>query len=76
MTPIIRIKTSGKEVILYQGAEFLHCNYLWSIVDFERDGVLCEMDLSEEGCVFDYADVADWLLETQESIEYWDSKGL
>jgi hypothetical protein len=76
MTPIIRIKTLFGEVILYQGAEFFHCNYLWSIVDFEKDGVLCEMNWSEEGCLFDYADVAEWLLETQESIEYWDLQGI
>lgn len=73
---IINIKVNGCEVMLYQGLEFIHASFIWTVVDFERDGVLCEVNLSSEACLFDYNDVAEWALETQESIEYWDAVGM
>lgn len=69
---MLRINTSRGEMILYRGAEFLCGNLLWSIVDFERDGVLCEMELSEEGCLFDYTHVAELIIDTEEYIDSFD----
>ncbi len=71
--PKVFIKTREYgEVVIEEGSYFFKSGYLWSVILFGKYGILCEMDGSNEGCYFDYGEVALWIGETNERIDYQD----
>lgn len=51
------------DVRLMRGDQFLKDGYKWVIEKFVSAGVLCRIDNHNEGCLFPYISVAEWVEE-------------